>query len=64
MALILYHKIIGREMKIQLTDPYIAYRVSTARQVPLRFQTMAEQIVADLVKAELTHRLSVRRERM
>ena len=41
------------EMKIHLTDPYVPYCVSTARQVPLRFQTMAEQIVADLVKAEV-----------
>ena len=41
------------EMKIHLTDPYIQYCVSTARQVPLRFQTMAEQIVTDLVKAQV-----------
>ena len=41
------------EMKIHLTDPYVPYRVSTARQVPLRFQTMAEQIVQDLVKARV-----------
>ena len=41
------------EIKIHLTDPYIPYRVSTARQVPLRFQTMAEKIVADLVKARV-----------
>ena len=33
------------EMKIDLTDPYVPYHVSTARQVPLRCQTMAEQIV-------------------
>ena len=41
------------EMKIHLTDPYVPYRVSTVRQVPLRFQTMAEQIVTDLVKARV-----------
>ena len=40
-------------MKIHLTDPYVSYRVSTARQVPLRFQTMAEQIVTNLVKAQV-----------
>ena len=42
-----------QEMKIHLTDPYVPYRVSTARQVPLRFQTMAEQIVMDLIKAQV-----------
>ena len=41
------------EIKIHLTDPYVSYRVSTVRQVPLRFQTMAEQIVEDLVKARV-----------
>ena len=41
------------EMKIHLTDSYVLYRVSTARQVPLRFQTMVEQIVQDLVKARI-----------
>ena len=41
------------EMKIHLTDPYVPYHVSTARQVPLRFQMMAEQIVTDLVKAKV-----------
>ena len=41
------------EMKIHLTDPYVPYRVSTARQVPLRFQTMAEQIVMYLIKAQV-----------
>ena len=41
------------ETKIHLTDPYVPYRVSTARQVPLRFQTMAEQIVMDLIKAQV-----------
>ena len=41
------------DMKIHLTDPYVPYRVSTARQVPLRFQTMAEQIVKDLIKAQV-----------
>ena len=41
------------EMKIHLTDPYVPYRASTARQVPLHFQTMAEQIVQDLVKARV-----------
>ena len=41
------------EMKIHFTDPYVPYRVSTARQVPLRFQTMAERIVKDLVIAQV-----------
>ena len=41
------------EMKIHLTDPYVQHRFSTARQIPLRFQTMAEQIVQDLVKARV-----------
>ena len=41
------------EMKIPLTDPYVPYCVSTARQVPLSFQAMAEQIVTDLVKAQV-----------
>ena len=41
------------EMKIHLTDPYAPNHVSTARQVPLRFQTMAEQIVMDLIKAQV-----------
>ena len=41
------------EMRNHLTDPYVPHCVSKARPVPLRFQTMAEQIVADLVKAKV-----------
>ena len=41
------------EMKIHLTDPYVPHHVSKARQVPLRFQTMVEHIVTDLIKAQV-----------
>ena len=40
-------------MKIHLTDPDVPYHVFTVRQVPLRFQTMVEQIVMDPIKAQV-----------
>ena len=40
-------------MKIHLTDPNVPYRISTARQVPLRFQLMVDKIVMDLIKARV-----------
>ena len=39
------------KMLIHLTEHYTPYRISTARQVPLRFTTSAEKVVSDLINA-------------
>ena len=40
-------------MSIHLTEHYVPYRISTARQVPLRFTTPAEKVVSDLITARV-----------
>ena len=39
------------KMSIHLTENYVPYRISTARQVPLRFADPAEKVVSDLIAA-------------
>ena len=41
------------KMLIHLTEHYIPYRISTDRQVPLRFTTPAEKVVLDLIIARV-----------
>ena len=44
------------EMKIYLSPNYVPYRVSTPRQVPLRFQDTAEATVQDLIASKVITR--------
>ncbi len=44
------------EMKIYLTEKNVPFRVSTARQVPLRFQEAADKAVSDLLAAKVITR--------
>jgi transposase InsO family protein len=44
------------EMKIHLSPNYVPYRVSTPRQVPLRFQETAEATVKDLIASKVITR--------
>ena len=41
------------KMKIVLTENAVPYRISTSRQVPLRFQRAAEKTVYDLVRLKV-----------
>ena len=41
------------KMKIVLSENAVPYRVSTARQVPLRFQSAAKKTVDDLVRSKV-----------
>ena len=41
------------KMSIHLTENYVPYRISTARQVPLRFTDPAEKVVSDLINARV-----------
>ena len=41
------------KMSIHLTENYVPYRISTARQVPLRFLSPAEKVVTDLIQANV-----------
>ena len=41
------------KMSIHLTENYVPYRISTARQVPLRFKNPAKKVVSDLINARV-----------
>ena len=41
------------KMKIVLSENAVPYRVSTVRQVPLRFQSAANKTVDDLVRSKV-----------
>ena len=41
------------KISIHLTENYVPYRISTARQVPLRFTDPAEKVVSDLITARV-----------
>ena len=41
------------KMKIHLSDSAIPYRVSTPRQIPLRFQETARSSLQDLIDAKI-----------
>ena len=41
------------KISIHLTENYVPYRFSTARQVPLRFTDPAEKVVSDLINARV-----------
>ena len=41
------------KMSIHLTENYVPYKISTARQVPLRFTDPAKRVVSDLINARV-----------